>query len=213
MEEGGSESNDKWAQFFKFRNNGFITMYGPWDGHVIKFIKDKAESLGQNEVDYENVILIFSRYTRDSGSIPNLLPHIDVVTNKTLYSASIRLKSTRDWDLYIKHTMYDLPHAGSAAWFTGNQDVHWRPDVDFGPDDYYDVLLVQVWSDIDNDDYEDDHRLKARQIEQEYLEKYKDRFPVSYPGKTFQRDLNTDCIGVSDGQTSDEAYEIAGYKL
>lgn len=213
INEGLRESGDKYAKFFKFKGNGFITTYGPWHQHIRSLVKKKGEEFGQNEISDDNITLIFARYTIDSGSVPNLLPHIDVVANKTLYSASIRLRTTRDWDLYIKDTMYDLPHAGSAAWFTGNQDVHWRPDVDFGPDDYYDVLLVQVWSDIDNDDYEDDHRLRARQIEDEYLWKYKDRFPLSWPDKTFQRDLNTDCRGVYDHQTSDEAYEVAGYKL
>jgi hypothetical protein len=46
-----------------------------------------------------------------------------------------------------------MPKTGSAVWFTGNQDAHWRPDIEFEPEDYYDILLVQVWSDIENDEY------------------------------------------------------------
>lgn len=206
MAKGLAEKNDKYADMFKFANNGFITLYKGWDNKLSNAIKNKAQELGQNSIPPSNTILIFARYTRDSGGPPNLVPHADVVVNKTMYTCTVRLKSTKQWDIYVKDTKFDMPNEGSAVWFTGNQDVHWRPDIDFGPDDYYDILLCQAWSDIDNEEYPAGHKDSMREQESYYVNKYRDMLKNSF---AFDRGNNTDCVGISDGQSIDEAYEAA----
>lgn len=211
MDQGVRENGDKYAKFFKFANNGFITTYGPWHQHIYNVFKKKGEEYGQNEIPLQNMALIFARYSHDSGGAPNLSPHIDVVANKIIYTCTVRLRSTtKQWDIYVKDEKFDMPDIGSAVWFTGNQDAHWRPDFEFGPDDYYDILLVQVWSDIENDEYQPNHKEKAEKQEMEYKTKYAHMLQI---GNRVNRDNNTDCIGVSDGQTTDDAYRAAGYKL
>jgi hypothetical protein len=210
LEQGVRDSGDKYAKFFKFVNNGFITCYGPWHQYIYNFFKNKGEEFGQNEISPNNMALIFARYSHDSGGAPNLSPHIDVVANKIIYTCTVRLKSTKQWDIYVKDQKFDMPNEGSAIWFTGNQDAHWRPDLEFGPDDYYDIMLVQVWSDIENDEYDPDHKEKAQAQEQEYMTKYSHMLQIS---NMANRNDNTDCIGVSDGQNTDDAYRAAGYNL
>ena len=210
MEQGLHESGDRYAKFFKFVNNGFITTYGPWHQDIYDFFIKKGEEYGQNKIPFTNNALIFARYSHESGGVPNLSPHIDVVANKIIYTCTVRLKSSKQWDIYVKDEKFDMPNEGSAVWFTGNQDAHWRPDIEFGPDDYYDIMLVQVWSDIENEEYVPDHKEKAEAQEEEYKAKYAHLLQTS---KNVMRDNNTDCIGISDGQTTDDAYRAAGYNL
>lgn len=206
MERGHKEKGDKYDEFFKFQNNGFITSNKDWPIELLDIIKNKAEELGQGNVPYENIVLIYARYTHDSGGAPNLTPHVDVVANKTIYSCTIRLRSLKQWDFYVKDEKFEMGLYGSAVWFTGNQDAHWRPDLEFGPGDYYDILLCQAWSDDDNDLYPEDHKDKMLAQEKEYCDKYKDMFQIAF---NMPKPNQTDCVGISDGQTTDEAYEMA----
>lgn len=211
MEKGLKEKKDKYAEMFKFLNQGFMTIYQGWPVELLDVIRNKAEELGLGYVPHKNTALIFARYSHDSGGMPSLTPHVDVVANKTIYTCTVRLKSTKQWDFYVKDEKFLMPNQGSAVWFTGNQDAHWRPDIYFGPDDYYDILLCQVWSDVGNEEYPPDHKEKMILQEKEYSEKYYHMLKESFAAKVID-DYNTDCIGVSDGQTQDEAYEAAYYR-
>lgn len=206
MQKGLDEKGDKYAEMFKFANNGFITNYRDWPKELIDIIKNKAEELGQKDVPYQNMVLIFARYSHDSGGAPNLSPHADIVVNKTMYTCTVRLKSSKQWDFYVKDEKFDMPNEGSAVWFTGNQDVHWRPDLEFGPDEFYDILLCQAWSDTDNDEYPEDHKEKMLASEQFYCDKYRDLMKIAF---SLNKVNNTDCVGISDGQSTDDAYDIA----
>jgi len=206
MEKGLKEKGDKYAEMFRFANNGFITNYRDWPKELIDVIKNKAEELGQNKVSYDNMAIIFARYTHESGGAPNLSPHADIVVNKTLYTCTVRLNSSKQWDFYVKDEKFDMPSEGSAVWFTGNQDVHWRPDKEFAQDEYYDILLCQAWSDIDNELYPDDHKEKMLEQERFYCDKYRDLMKIAF---SLQKINNTDCVGISDGQSTDDAYDMA----
>ena len=143
MQKGIVEKNDKYAYMFKFGNNGFITLDKGWDSKIINAIKNKGQELGQNFISDNNIALIFARYTHDSGQAPNLPPHADVVANRIIYTTTIRLKSSKQWDFYVKDKRFEMPNEGSAVWFTGNQDVHWRPDLEFAPEEYY-LSLIHI---------------------------------------------------------------------
>lgn len=207
MQKGLVEKNDKYAHMFKFTNNGFITLSKGWDPRIVEVIKNKAQELGQNFIPDENVALIFARYSPDSGNPPSLTPHADIVANKIIYTCSIRLKSTKQWDFYIKDTKFEMPHAGSAVWCTGNQDVHWRPDLEFGPDDHYDILLCQVWSDIENEPYPENHKDIMKEQMKLYHEKYRHMLQIA---AKIDKINTTNCTGSPDvGNTLDEAYEVS----
>ena len=208
MEKGRIEKNNPYGEMFKFSNNGFITNYKDWPTELQDIIKNKAEELGQKNVPYENTIIIFARYTHDSGGAPNLPPHADIVVNKTMYTCTVRLNSSKQWDFYVKDAKFQMGEHGSAVWFTGNQDVHWRPDMEFAEGEYYDILLCQAWSDIDNELYPDNHEQIMNEQEKFYNEKYKDLLKIAH-GRREEKNNNTDCVGISDGQDKDEAYDMA----
>ena len=206
MARGLEKTGDKYSEMFRFPNNGFITLYMGWDQKTKDLIKNKTEELGMSKVPYDNVILIFARYTHESGGAPNLSPHADVVTNKTMYTCTVRLNSSKQWDIYVKDEKFEMGEHGSAVWFTGNQDVHWRPDLEFAPDEYYDILLCQAWSDEDNDLYPEDHKEKMLAQEKEYCDKYRDQLQIAF---NIVKPNQTDCVGISEGQTTDDAYNMA----
>jgi hypothetical protein len=206
MEKGRIEKNDPYGEMFRFSNNGFITNYRDWPKELQDIIKNKAEELGQGSVPYENTILIFARYTHDSGGAPNLPPHADVVVNKTMYTCTVRLNSSKQWDFYVKDQKFVMGEHGSAVWFTGNQDIHWRPDLEFAKDEYYDILLCQAWSNEDNEIYPDGYKETLDEQEKVYSEKYKDMLKI---GQSREKGSNTDCVGISDGQDKNDAYNMA----
>jgi len=207
MQQGLVEKNDKYAYMFKFSNNGFITLNKGWDPKLTAAIKNKAMELGQNFIPDQNVALIFARYSPDSGNPPNLTPHADVVANKIIYTCSVRLKSSKQWDFYVKDQKFEMPNIGSTVWCTGNQDVHWRPDIEFGPDEYYDILLCQVWSDIENEPYPEDHKDKMMEQMTYYHRKYSHLLQIA---ASINKVNSTNCTGGSGvGETLDEAYEVS----
>jgi hypothetical protein len=207
MQKGIDEKNDKYAYMFKFANNGFITLSRGWDQKIRDVLKNKAEELGQNFIADENIALIFARYSPESGNPPTLTPHADVVANKIIYTASIRLKSTKQWDFYVKDAKFEMPNEGSTVWLTGNQDVHWRPDLEFNPDDYYDILLCQMWSDIENEPYPEDHKAIMKEQMKQYHEKYSHMLKIAF---SIEKNESTNCTGRPDAPvTIDEAYEVS----
>lgn len=207
MQKGLVEKNDKYAYMFKFSNNGFITLNQGWDSKILSAIKNKGQELGQNFVGDGNTAIIFARYSNDSGEAPNLPPHADVVANKIIYTSTVRLKSSKQWDFYVKDTKFEMPHQGSSVWFTGNQDVHFRPDLEFGPDEYYDILLCQVWSDIENEPYPESHKENMMNEMNHFYQKYSHMFKIA---AKIDKDDSTNCTGSSNaGNSLDEAYEVS----
>lgn len=207
MQQGLDEKNDKYAYMFKFSNNGFITLNKGWDPRLINKIKSEAMKLGQNFIPDQNVALIFARYSPESGNPPNLTPHADVVANKIIYTCTVRLKSSKQWDFYVKDQKFEMPNIGSAVWCTGNQDVHWRPDIEFGPDEYYDILLCQTWSDIENEPYPEDHKDKMMEQMTYYHRKYSHLLQIA---ASIDKINNTNCTNSPGvGDTLDEAYEVS----
>ena len=151
--------------------------------------------------------MIFARYSPESGNPPTLTPHADVVANKIIYTATVRLKSTKQWDFYVKDAKFEMPNEGSTVWLTGNQDVHWRPDLEFNPDDYYDILLCQMWSDIENEPYPEYHKAVMKEQMKRYHEKYSHMLKIAF---AIEKNESTNCTGRPDApETIDEAYEVS----
>jgi hypothetical protein len=146
MDKGISEENNKYAFMTVVPNNGFIVHFNDFDQFVKDSIRAKFEKvIGE---PFENIGVLFARYTHDSGEAPKLLPHGDRSTPRTAFTFTARMKSTVDWDFCVEDECFDLP-TNAAVWFSGTHQSHWRPDQHFGPDDYYDVMLCQAFNDKD----------------------------------------------------------------
>ena len=89
------------------------------------------------------------RYTLESNSKPRLHPHYDVGLDQASFTLSIQLDHTLPWTVYVGHQGYDIQR-NTAVLFSGSHQIHWRPDIEFGPNDYYDIIVAQVVEDTEN---------------------------------------------------------------
>lgn len=89
------------------------------------------------------------RYTLESNSQPRLHPHYDIGLEQASFTLSIQLDHTLLWKVYVEDEGFDLP-INSAVLFSGSHQIHWRPDVEFSDDDYYDIIVAQVVEDTES---------------------------------------------------------------
>jgi hypothetical protein len=109
--------------------------------------------------DYANVDVIdskvhFARYTPKTGFPPTLYPHNDLGVTTSALTFSVQLDSTLDWELCALDTCATLK-SNQAMLFSGSHQIHWRPIKEFGPDDYFDIMVCQMY--LDNDGLPEDH--------------------------------------------------------
>lgn len=148
MQNGINDHNDKYHYMTKLTNNGFIAILSPegFDPIIAKKLKSLAT---QFISDPSNVGFLFARYTWDSGDAPTLMPHCDKSEKYMGLYGTVELNKTIDWDFYVEDEKFEM-NKNSSVWFTGTHQPHWRPDKEFGPNDYYDILLCQTHSSSDN---------------------------------------------------------------
>jgi hypothetical protein len=173
--KGLADHDDKYYYMTKLTNNGFIAILDP--SNFNSEIKDKFTATAAKVIDNpRGVGFLFARYTLDSGSFPSLMPHCDKSEKKMGLYGTVELRKTLDWDFYVEDEKFDMAF-NRSVWFTGTHQPHWRPDIEFGPNDYYDIVICQTVS-LD-DQYlltEEDRDImdsKAGETEQ----KYKHLFP------------------------------------
>jgi hypothetical protein len=141
------ERGDGSSHLFSDPNCGYITCFHPLENNIrTKII---------NEISNKTLIKIkesgnhIPRYTLDSGFVPALWPHYDSGLKEASLTLSIQLKKTIDWDLYVNGEKFNLNY-NQAVLFSGSHQVHWRPKIKFKQDDYYDIVVCQVYEDIEN---------------------------------------------------------------
>jgi hypothetical protein len=93
-------------------------------------------------ISIERISTHYARYSLQSGHKPLLMPHYDRALTKSMFSLAIVLDSTFDWDIYVEGEKF-VPRKNDAVLFSGSHQVHWRPDVEFKEDDYYDIVVCQ----------------------------------------------------------------------
>jgi len=172
MNKGLSETGDKYHYMTKLTNNGFIAILSPepFEKKISEKFYNKAKELISNP---SPVGFLFARYTWDSGDMPSLMPHCDRSETKMGLYGTVELDKTLDWDFYVEDQKFEMQH-NQSVWFTGTHQPHWRPDKDFAPNDYYDIIICQTHS-LD-DDYmltEEDRDIMDRKAT-ECAEKHKD---------------------------------------
>jgi hypothetical protein len=172
MQRGLDEAGDKYAYMTNVTNNGFFVLNEDEEGKV-KFpdsikekIRKKMEILVQEPV--QPIGLMFARYTHDS-SLPSLMPHCDKHHKKQHITVSIQLNKTVDWDFWVEDNVYQT-EKNQGVWFSGSHHNHFRPDSNFGPEDYYDIFLCS--SQRINDTGED--------LTPEWFDKQEENFSIAF---------------------------------
>jgi hypothetical protein len=98
----------------------------------------------------ERISTHYARYSLQSGHKPLLMPHYDRALTKAMFSLAIVLDSTFNWDIYVEGEKF-VPRKNDGVLFSGSHQVHWRPDVEFKEDDYYDIMVCQFEELTDED--------------------------------------------------------------
>ena len=142
--KGLADHGDKYHYMTKLTNNGFIAIMEP--DKFDQSIGDKFKAVASTLIDNPRGCgFLFARYTPDSGDMPSLMPHCDRSEKKMGLYGTVELKKTIDWDFYVEDEKFDMSF-NNSVWFTGTHQPHWRPDANFGPDDYYDIIICQTVS-------------------------------------------------------------------
>ena len=98
----------------------------------------------------KDVYTHFARYSLNTGHKPLLMPHYDRALTKAMYSMTIILDSTLNWDICVEGETFS-PRKNDAVLFSGTHNVHWRPDIEFKENDYYDIMVCQFEENTEED--------------------------------------------------------------
>jgi hypothetical protein len=94
-------------------------------------------------ISIERISVHYARYSLKTGHKPLLMPHYDRALKKGTFSLAIVLDTTFNWDIYVEGEKF-IPRTNDGVLFSGSHHIHWRPDVEFKEDDYYDIMVCQV---------------------------------------------------------------------
>ena len=92
----------------------------------------------------------YARYSLNTGHKPMLMPHYDRALTHATFSLAIVLDNTIDWDIYVEVEQF-MPRKNDAVLFSGSHHIHYRPDIEFKDEDYYDIMVCQFYEDTDQD--------------------------------------------------------------
>jgi len=141
------DSRSKSENLLTDESCGYITNTKPFSGNIRKKIVQIVQDNVPIKVkEWGNHM---PRYTLKSNSRPRLYPHYDVGLHQASLTLSIQLDHTLPWTVYIGDQGYDIKR-NTAVLFSGSHQIHWRPDIEFGPDDYYDIIVAQVVEDTED---------------------------------------------------------------
>ena len=83
------------------------------------------------------------KYTLDTGFKPKLTPHTDYGVEFHSITISVLLKNNIEWPIGVNLDSWIL-NPGDAVIFSGTDQVHWRPKIDFKEGDFVESLIIQV---------------------------------------------------------------------
>jgi hypothetical protein len=178
MEMGIKDSGDKWQHFKKNTNNGFNVVFlserrqGPLPG-LSEEVENKIRSKFEKEANAPvgHIGILWARYTLESGSLPTLMPHQDRSETHVALMFTVELDTNIDWDFYVEDEKF-IMEKNQGIWFSGTHQAHWRPDYDFQEGDYYDIILCQTHSSLDENPLEEEHWLDGDDHSNDVSEKY-----------------------------------------
>ena len=103
---------------------------------VMELIKENT-NIPVNSPDFH-----FAKYAKSSGYRPQLYPHYDTHLANPHLTLSIQVGGPFRWPMLIDGKSYVLQD-NQGILFSGTHQIHWRQNVEFGDNDYNDVLLCQ----------------------------------------------------------------------
>jgi hypothetical protein len=139
--------------YFPVDGLGYFAVVGLNSENVYKKIKEITEEA--TGLKLENPEIHFARYTPLTGHRPQLRPHYDIMLKRSTITLSVQMDATLAWSIYANGVKADLP-PNSGIIFSGSHQYHWRPQIEFTDEDYYDIMVCQM-AVVGSDDLQDDH--------------------------------------------------------
>ena len=119
---------------------GYISYNKNPDNFVLKRVMDLIAE--NTNIKVNNPDFHFAKYAKSSGFRPQLYPHYDTHLLNPHLTLSIQIGGTFKWPIFIDGKSYVLQD-NQGILFSGTHQIHWRQNVEFGDNDYNDVLLCQ----------------------------------------------------------------------
>jgi hypothetical protein len=153
-----AKGDDKYKGFFKVKNNGFLVYT---DDDFANFctprLRERLEEI--TGIKITKIGMHFSRYQAYDGLVPRLLPHLDRHSKTANLTMTVQLLATplndknnyekvMNWPLYVDTEEVPM-RLNRGVLFCSNYQYHWRPDIDFAPEDRYDTVLILINQDVD----------------------------------------------------------------
>lgn len=118
------------------------------DEDIISILKSTIEN--KLNIKVAKMEAHYARYSLNTGHKPMLMPHYDRALTDATFSLAIVLDNTIDWDIYVEGEQF-MPRKNDAVLFSGSHHIHYRPDIEFKDEDYYDIMVCQFYEDTDQD--------------------------------------------------------------
>lgn len=139
--------------YFPVENLGYFAVVGLSSENVYKKIKEITEEATGLKLEYPEIH--FARYTQKTGHSPQLKPHYDIMLKRSTITLSVQMDATLPWSLYANGVKANLP-PNSGIIFSGSHQYHWRPQIVFTYQDYYDIMVCQM-AVVGSEDLPDNH--------------------------------------------------------
>lgn len=171
IDKNVAAGNDPYdAPFSKLVTNGFIVYFENFEKNVLDKFKSGLEEAIGHPIKKPGVL--FCRYSKKSGDFPRLLPHSDRIMKNPSVTTTIELDTTIDWDIYVEDQQFNL-EKNEMLVFSGSHNTHWRPYIEFGDEDYFDIIILQSSLDIEDDIVLDDEFFDKRDhVSGQFIQKY-----------------------------------------
>ena len=125
-------AEDKYSKFIVAGNGLKRYVFGR-NSKIIKNLESKISKMFDIVIDDAGGF--FGRYSTELNGVPELLPHHDNSgQGYACLTFTAQLDSTLNWSIYVFDEKHDL-EKNQAVLFSGNTNIHWRPDIDFNEND------------------------------------------------------------------------------
>lgn len=127
--------------YFPVDGLGYFAVVGLGADNIYQKIKEVTEEATGLELEMPEIH--FARYTRKTGHRPQLRPHYDIMLKRGTITLSVQMDASLSWSIYANGVKADLP-PNSGIIFSGSHQYHWRPQIEFKDDDFYDIMVCQM---------------------------------------------------------------------
>jgi hypothetical protein len=153
--------------YFNAGDIGYFAYVNGFEDIIYKKLMELTKEYGHKDVVEPKVH--FARYTPKTGFPPMLRPHNDLGVETLALTLSVQLDTSFDWELCAVDTCITLKK-NQAMLFSGSHQIHWRPLKEFGPDDYFDIMVCQMY--LDTEPLSEEHKEKMFDLKLKTIEKY-----------------------------------------